>query len=108
MICVHNDLTATLDKSHIFAARVIVFDMSKAFDKVDHFTLLKNAIPFIEWIADYLKNRKQCVPVIWRKISCCQRYLICTTGQRFGALFICYFHVFTRRYLTRYIFIQVR
>ena len=75
VIRLHNDITATLDNPHISAARVIAFDMSKAFDRVDHLTLLKKCngynfpIPLIEWIADFLKNRKQCVRLFGTKSS---------------------------------------
>ena len=45
----------------------IRMDVSKAFDKVDHYLLLKVLhsanfpLAFIEWIADYLAKRKQCI-----------------------------------------------
>ena len=65
IVKLHDDITEQLDHKDTYACRVIAFDMSKAFDKVDHCKLLKvlNSLRFplhfIEWISDYLTNRKQ-------------------------------------------------
>lgn len=67
IIATHDVMTKHADDSGIGASVFIAFDFSKAFDRIDHQMLIVKAqeanLPsgFIILLADYLKDRRQCV-----------------------------------------------
>jgi hypothetical protein len=68
-IKLHNFITDKLESSVINNVLLLSFDMSRAFDSLDHGalmrTLLHSGLPmdFVNWCADYLQNRQQKVIV---------------------------------------------
>ena len=59
----HDTVTRMLDDTSTRAVRVVLFDMTSAFNKLRHDLLLKRMIDcsldpmFIRWCSDYLKDR---------------------------------------------------
>jgi len=66
-IAIQEFLTSSIDNTSVKAVLMISFDMSKAFDKLDHKALSKtmdeSKLPsaFVKWCKSYLSGRKQCV-----------------------------------------------
>ena len=64
-IRLHDFITAQMDEKSVSSVLLISFDMSKAFDTLNHAALLRTLMNtnlpsgFIQWCSDYLQHRKQ-------------------------------------------------
>ena len=69
LISLHDHITCQFDTASTTGIEIIAFDLSKAFDKLDHNVIInrlmtcKFPVDLVRWLSSYLSNRKQHVSI---------------------------------------------
>ena len=97
-IAIHDYVTRLLDQSTSNGVIMIAMDLSKAFDKLSHNSLLESMIneglpkKFILWVSDFLKGRQQRVTI---QGAMSKNIIPVTSGVPQGSILAPYFFAFT-------------